>query len=259
MHRPAIAFAVTLALLAPTQAAPSQKSQTFSADYSVTLLGLPVASARFDSTFSGRNFRIEGSLASSGIARLFDKTDGTTSVKGSIDPDGVSPRSFVANYTSGRKKGRTTIRFSGDEVTKFVNVPKPKKRGADWIPVGRQHLKAALDPLSSTLIPATDPSRVCDRTIRVFDGEMRADLKLTHEETGPIRGFEGEAVTCSAQFIPVAGYRKGRKQIEYLKNDSRISVSFMPLGETGFYAPVDASIGTQIGTLRITARNVEVR
>jgi hypothetical protein len=258
MPRLVTAFAAAITLLTPAQAAPGEM-RTFSADYSVTLYGLPVGKARFDSTFDGDRFAIKGSIASSGIARLIEKTNGTTRVQGRIGDDAVLPQSYAVAYVSGDEKESTTIRYSGNKVVETVNTPKPKKRGKDWVPLGDKHLRGALDPLSATLIPAANPAKVCDRTIRFYDGELRADLKLSHAGTGPIRGFEGAAVTCNVQFIPLAGYRQGRKQIEFLKNKSRISISFMPLGDTGLHAPVAASIDTQVGTVRVTARKVDAR
>lgn len=230
------------------------ETRAFRADYTVTLLGLPVAKARFDSTFTGERFRIEGSLSSSGLARIFDDTEGTTRVEGVIRGDGVRPSAFDANYVSGRKKGRTAIRFAGGAVESVVNQPQKKRDPSTWVAVSAAHLKAALDPLSSSLVVAARPEEVCSRTIRFFDGELRADLKLA-----PNGGPDGERVTCTASFVPVAGYRKGRKQIEYLKNRSRIAVTFAPLADTGLYTPVDASVGTQIGTLRILATSIEAR
>ena len=249
-HRLAI---LLLAPLTLGSAAPAPAEQSFRADYSVTLLGLPVARARFDSTFTQRDFRVEGSLSSAGIARIFDKTSGTTKVEGRIGRDGVQPRSFSSAYKSGKKQSRTSIRYSGDTVASVSNTPEPR-RGANWVEVRQSHLKAVLDPISSTLIRTSDPARVCNRTVQVFDGEMRADLKLT-----PRGEPQGERVVCDARFVPVAGYRQGRKQIEFLRNESRITITFAKLGDTGFYTPVDASVGTQIGTLRITASSIVTR
>ena len=62
-----------------------------------------------------------------------------------------------------------------------------------------------------------------------------------------------------ARFVAVSGYRKGRKQIDFLQTKSRIAITFAPLGETGFFTPVDASVGTQIGPVRITAQRIEAR
>lgn len=229
------------------------QTQSFQADYSVTLVGLPVAKASFSSTFSDSAFRIEGRMSSSGIARIFDDTTGTSQVEGTIRRGEVQPRSFSSSYRTGRKHSVTTIRYAGGKVASFENTPEPRK-GSSWVEVTDEHLAAALDPLSATLVPTTDPVRVCDRTVRFFDGELRADIHLSPQsEAGDGR------VTCTARFAPVAGYRQGRKQIEFMKNRSRMTITFAPLGRTGFYAPVDASIGTQIGTLRIAATRVTIR
>lgn len=244
-------LALVLPILASLPAAAAERS--FRADYSVTLLGLPVATARFDSTFSLTDFRIEGSLASAGVARLIDRTTGTTRVEGVIRGESVQPRAFSSSYTSGRKRSRTSIRYSGDRVAAVSNTPEPRK-GKTWVPVEEGHLRAALDPLTATLVPAEDPAKVCDRTVRVFDGEMRADLELT-----PHTAEKNGRVVCNARFVPVAGYRKGRRQIEFLQNESRISVTFARLADTGFYTPVDASVGTQIGPLRIRLSRIVAR
>ena len=245
-----LSLAATTLITAPALA----ETRAFRADYSVTLLGLPVAKASFDSTFDGKRFRIEGSLSSSGIARLFDDTDGTTKVEGVISGGKIRPNAFSANYISGRKKGTTEIRFANGAVKSAVNLPHKTRDPKSWVKASASHLKAALDPLSATLVVASKPSEVCNRTIRFFDGELRADLKL--QQAGPPKD---DRITCAVRFEPVAGYRKGRKQIEYLKKRSRITITFAPAPGTGLYTPVAASVGTQIGTLRIQAMRVTTR
>ena len=237
MKLSATALLFLAALLAGPAAA--QQPRAFRTDYTVTLLGLPIAKARFDSTFAGERFTIEGSLSSSGLARIFDDTVGTTRVEGTIRHGTVLPAAFDADYVSGRKKGTTAIRFSGDAVKSVVNRPQKKRDPKTWVAVSDAHLKAVLDPLSSALVPAASAGEVCRRTIRLFDGELR--------------------ITCDVRFVPVAGYRTDRRQIDYLRNRSRIAITFAPLAGTGLYTPVDASVGTQIGTLRIVATAIETR
>ncbi len=43
----------------------------------------------------------------------------------------------------------------------------------------------------------------------------------------------------------------------FLKNRSRILISFAPLGTTGVYAPIRVSATTEIGTLVVKARRFE--
>src|SRR5690606_36082484 len=110
-----------------------------------------------------------------------------------------------------------------------------------------------------TIIRAKSLEGVCGRTVKMYDGEMRADLVLGFLEKGAIsvQGYEGPTVTCRLSFQPVSGYRKGRKALEFLKNKSLIKVTFAPLGETGIYAPIHATVGTEIGTITIRARRFE--
>lgn len=115
------------------------------------------------------------------------------------------------------------------------------------------------DPLSALMIPAKDARSVCDRSLSVFDGQTRVEIKLAFNGTESFTtgGFTGESVICSAKFIPVSGYQKGKKSIDYLANKSRITISFAALGNSGIYAPVVARIGTRIGTLKIAATRFE--
>ena len=116
-----------------------------------------------------------------------------------------------------------------------------------------------LDPMAATVIHADSLDQVSGRKVKFYDGEMRADLTLTYVSKGTISvpGYKGDTVTCQMGFEPVAGYRKGRKALNYLKNKSRMMVTFAPLGQTGVYAPIHATVGTQIGTLTISAGRFE--
>ncbi len=234
-------------------------AQSFRSEYTISFLGLTLARSKFDSSFDGDRFRLRGSMSSAGIAQIFDDTKGTVSASGRFSGTSPRPDGFVTNYVSGRKAKKTEIGFAGGNVSKVVNVPAPKKRGDDWVPVAKADLRAVLDPLSATLVRADKPEQVCGRTVKMFDGEMRANLVLNYVSTGKVSipGYSGEAVTCSARFVPVGGYRSGHKSIEYLKNRSKIAISFAPIGTTGVYAPVHATVGTQIGTITIRARNFE--
>lgn len=234
---------------------PAEGAQSFVSDYTVSIYGLPIAQSRFNSTFDGDNFTIHGSLSSAGIARVFDSTRGTTTVSGTVGEEAVRPALYLMNYTSGKKRKKIEIRFSKGNVVKTENVPPPRKKGK-WVELRRAHLSAVADPISATLLVADDPSELCSRTIRLYDGEMRADLKLSPAGSRrvSIRGYSGEATVCNARFVPVSGYRADHDSIQYLKNESEISIAFAPIGATGVYAPVQASVGTEIGTLKIEAR-----
>ena len=258
--RKALLFTAAIALaFLPAQGLAASGSKTFSGEYTVTYLGLPVAESTVATTFSGDNFKIKGSLSSAGVGQFFDSTRAKLNVRGKFRGGATRPDAYSVEYTSGKRTKRTSLRFRDGNVSRTDNVPPLKNKGRDWVRLGESDLRAVADPLSWTLVRANKAADVCQRRIKVFDGEMRVDLKLSSAGTEAVAfpGFEGEAVTCNAQFVPVAGYRKGKEAIEFLARESRITIAFAPLGETGVFAPVRATVGTQIGPITIRARRLE--
>ncbi|MDX8518554.1 DUF3108 domain-containing protein [Mesorhizobium dulcispinae] len=260
MLRSSQALAALLAVTVPTTGFAAASPQSFKGEYTVSFLGLSVARATFSSRYDGDNYAINGTVSAAGIAKLFDDTKGTISSKGTISGQQMRPQAFRADYTSGKKASVVDIRFANGGVASTKVVPEPGKRDPkSWVPVGDGDLKSVLDPMAATVIHADSLDKVCGRTVKFYDGEMRADLSLTYASKGSISvpGYKGDTVTCKMGFEPVAGYRKGRKALEFLKNKSRMMVTFAPLGQTGVYAPIRATVGTQIGPLTISARRFE--
>jgi hypothetical protein len=246
-----------LALASMVLPASAQGIQSFRVDYSVSILGLNVARSTFTSTIGPNDFHLNGTLASSGIAKIFDSTEGTMVVRGGMG-DGVQADAYLLSYTSGDKKKRTSVSFSKGAVTKAENVPVRKVNPKRWVPLDKSELTSVTDPISASMVRAASLQDVCNRTIRVFDGEMRADLKLSYVGVKPaeVKGFSGDAVTCRARFVPIGGY-KSSKSIDFMKNKSQIMMTFAPLGTTGVYAPIHVTATTEIGTLTIAARRFE--
>lgn len=227
-------------------------------EYEISIFGLSLARAAIETTVKGRNYSVNGRFMTSGLARIFDDTDGTVYVNGRSVMGRAVPSSFDLVYKHGRKNKSTKIRFAGGNVIDAKNVPPVKKR-APWVSVTPSELLNVSDPITALMISANAIGSVCNRTLNVFDGQTRADIKLTFSGTRSFttRGFTGESVICSAGFVPLAGYQKGKKAINYLRDKSRISISFASMGDSGIYAPVLATIGTQLGTLKIQATRFE--
>lgn len=255
-----VAAAFTCASLAhPAGAAVKEAPQTYNAVYAVSIYGFTVARSQFTSRISGDNFKLEGSIASAGLAAIFDDTKARTIASGRFVKNATLPDNYSVSYTYGKKAKKTTLAFAGGKVSRVTNVPPLEKRGKDWVPIAGKDLIAVTDPISAVLVRAPSLDQVCRRTIKVFDGELRADLRLSPVGTGPVdmAAYRGEAAVCSGKFVPLAGYRPGNKSIRYLRDRSDIRITFAPLGKTGIYAPIHATVGTQIGTVTFRARHIE--
>jgi hypothetical protein len=103
------------------------------------------------------------------------------------------------------------------------------------------------DPLTALLIPADGgdgPSEAaCRRTLSVFDGRRRFDLKLAFKRMDKVKadkGYAGPAVVCAVAFQPVAGHRSSS------------------IAGTRLLAPFRMSIANMLGDLVVQANRFEV-
>jgi len=229
--------------------------ELYSADYSITFLGIKVAESSFASAVSDTNFRMTGSINSAGLGAMFDSTNGTTVSEGTFENSATRPYSYVVAYNYGKTAKRTTLSFSGGRLTSMENVPELPPRRPDWVKVSDADLQNVADPISATLVRAASPAKVCGRTISFFDGEFRADIVLTPAQSKP-SGLAKDTVACDAKLVPVSGYHANNASVKYLRSKSRMQIAFAPLGKTGVYAPVYASVGTQFGPVTIRAERI---
>lgn len=249
--------AAVVALLSVACSVPAGAAeQVFRARYDASLWGFSIGRAEITSRFRGNGFELEGTFGSAGLARLFDPADGTATASGTMSRKHVRPAAYRLSYRSGKKQQLTAIRFAGGRVTQTVNKPPLKKRRANWVPLGNGDLVAVSDPLTALMIPTADAAKVCARTVDVYDGEMHARLVLSPAGAKERLGSGG--VTCRARFVPVAGYRTNRSALKFLRDKAKILVAFAPVGQLGIHSPVEATIGTQVGTVHIRAHPVKV-
>ena len=253
-------IAATLAALLalPSEHASAAEAQMFKSEFSISLYGLPLARTSFTTSVGKKQFSINGAVNSAGVGAIFDDTRGNIAVNGQIGGGGVRPASYALTYVSGKRNKSTSIGFSGGSVVSTRNVPPVKPKG-EWIAVEAAQLRSVSDPLTGMIVRAASLGEACNRTIRVFDGETRADFVMSLLRRGnyATKGYSGPVAECVVRFVPVSGYQKGKKQLEYLRRNKNIRISFAPVGSTGLYAPIAARVGTTIGTVAVDAVRFE--
>ena len=253
-----MAAALSGPLLALPAHVSAAETQTFKSEFSISLYGLPLARTNFTTIVGGKRFSIKGAVRSAGVGAIFDDTKGNIAVDGQIGGNGVRPAAYALAYVSGKKNKSTNIGFSGGSVVSTQNVPPVKPKG-EWIAVEAAQLKAVSDPLTGMVVRAASLGEACARTVRVFDGQTRADfvMSLSRLGTYKTKGYSGPVAECAVRFVPVSGYQKGKKQLEFLRRNKNIRLSFAPIGDTGLYAPIAARVGTTVGTVAVDALRFE--
>ena len=222
-------------------------------DYSVSLVGFPVAHANFVTQVDGASYRISGEMRTSAFTDILSKVRGNASVSGTLAADRLLAKDFLVAYSSGKDTHRIEIQFSNGNVKSATNSPKRTETAEDWVPLSAGDMRTVLDPLSGMVFPAG--SRVCPRSLPIFDGQSRVTLHLAPKGVRPYRtkGFAGDAVVCSIRFEPKSGYRKGSSGIQYLRQLKTMEIWFAKNERGGFYAPVYAKVPTKIGQVIVAA------
>ncbi|WP_075291445.1 DUF3108 domain-containing protein [Pararhizobium arenae] len=221
-------------------------------DYSISLAGLPIAKASFRTKLDSGRYRISGTLKSAGIADILSSTSGQTSVSGTIGRDRLNASEYSMRYKSGKKGRAIDVQFRNGTVTSATMTP-PRRIPKNWVPVTKGDMRNVVDPLSGLIFPAK--ARVCPKTLPIFDGESRLDLKLSPKGTKPFKteGFSGDVIVCGVKFVPKSGYRKGREDVEYLRKLESMEIWFAMAETVNVYAPVYVRIPTSLGPVTVWA------
>ena len=241
------------ALFLAANVVPAAAERSFGASYVVSLYGLTIGKADFVGTIGAMQYRIDGHLSSAGVAEVFSRMQGEISAHGRITGQRIRPTSFLLDYLYDDKRRRTRIAFADNQVSETTLTPAPTGRRDSWIEVADRHLVNVLDPISATILLADSPKAVCEQVLKLYDGELRANLVLS-----PVGTTDKGAVVCKVRFLPIAGYHRDNKSMIYARDKSRITFTYSPLGD-GAYGLAAASIGTQIGTFRLSLRRLDLR
>lgn len=228
------------------------EDKTRTSDYDITLGIIPIATASFSSAFEGRSYRITGTFKSAGIADVFTHVSGKSSVRGRMVGDRLKADNYNLVYSQGKKTRVYNVDYRDGNVVDTTVTPPAKRNPDTWIPVTPKDLQSVFDPLSGLIFPSN--SKICPTHVPIYDGESRLDLRLSPAGTKPFSadGFKGDAIVCKVRYLPKSGYRRGRSDIEYLRQ-TPMEVWFAKTSDADFYVPVYARIPTKLGPLYVTA------
>ncbi len=264
-------LAATLVILAalPAAAALTLVVSAAAADtrlelnYGVTVAGFPVGRAYLKFELNDRDYRVFGAGRTTGIVSLISDGHGKVTAKGTLNDGQPVPAVFTYEATDDDGRETLNMAFSGNRVGKIeIDPPIQRYKLKRRVPLERSHKINVLDPLSALFIPA-DASKVCNRTLPIFDGEQRFDLVLTHKRIERFRGgkenFKGKVVVCAVSYRPIAGFRPDKKEVVEMQRKSGMEIWMAPIGDTGIMAPISGRLGTSIGPIVISAKRFQLK
>jgi hypothetical protein len=224
------------------------------ARYTASLAGLPIGRGAWVIDVGDDQYTAAASGMTTGILSVFASGKGTGASRGHVRSDGLSPNTYASSITSNSMTEEMRVALTNGNV-KDVTITPPTPFNRDRLPLTEADKHGVIDPMSGvlTLPPGNGNSLgpdACRRTIPMFDGRMRFDLHMSFRRMDTVRavkGYQGPAVVCLVQFVPVAGYVPDRPAVKYLVAQRDIEVYLAPLMGTRILVPFKLTVPTPLG------------
>jgi hypothetical protein len=254
MHRRAC-VGVAAAVLAVAGYTPAARADSkLEARYVASVAGIPIGSGTWIVDIGESRYLAAASGSTAGLLRVFVGGQGTSAVRGTLVGGRPVTSTYAAtiNTTSASSSVRLTI---ADGNVKESKVEPPIDEDPERVPLTHASEQGVLDPMTASLLRAPGQGsllapEVCDRTLPIFDGRLRYDLKLAYKRMESVhveKGYSGPAVVCSVTFSPLAGHIPSRTALKYIAKQHDIELWLAPIGGTRVLIPIRAEGPTPIG------------
>jgi hypothetical protein len=247
-------------LAAPLPAA-AGSGVTLEASYIIAISGLTIGRADVRSRFTDHGYAAAISGSTYGVSRLVSDAQATLSGAGRVVGGTIVPASY--NLTTSEEGFQTSVNMTmrGRSVVALEAVPS-LPLASDRVPITPAAKQDVVDPVGAFVIaldrPNMAPQAICDRTVRVFDGWKRFDIRLSFKESHKVddgdSAYVGDVIVCAARYQPVAGHRTSDDSVTFMADNKRLEIGLARVKDTNYMVPYTILIGTKVGDLTINAR-----
>ncbi len=243
------------------QSVPAAAQGKLEAEYEASLAGIPLGKGSWVVDIGPDQFTATVAAGSAGMMKSLGSGTGSGASNGRVVSGQLIPANYLSTVNYGPKNETIRITLSGGNVKDSAIEPAPVVH-PNRIEVTEAHLRNVLDPMTGSLLRVggigdpLGPDACKNKSVSIFDGRMRYDLKLDYKRMEMVkaaRGYQGPAVACAVYFTPIAGYVPDRYAIKYIAAQKNMEIWFAPIAGTRVLAPFRIVIPTPIGTGLIEA------
>lgn len=236
-------------------------SKTHNTVFNVKFGALTVGNLKFGVSVDGKDYELTGKGKTQGLADWFASGKADIRSDGLLDGDHLIAAKHYLSVTENKKKATLNMSFANGAVQNVSLVPDKRKtkKAKKYVLITPDDLKNVVDPASTLVVPielgkASDPTAVCGRTYRVYDGETRYDMKLSYKSNQKIKtkGYDGFAYVCKLQYIPVAGHKRKHENTKRMAENNDMEIWLAPISagtETqSIFTAIKIVVPTWLGT-----------
>ena len=223
------------------------------ATYSATLFGFPIGHISWTVELRNNRFTSAATGGISGLLRIFSDGHGDVSAQGNLSGGEPIASHFALTLIAGKWSDDVRIQFRGNKAQEYVtSLPAP---GSNQVPITDANRTGVLDPMTALLVPIpgagkTAVPEACERTIPIFDGHTRYNLRLSFKRVDTVNNegvYQGPVIVCAVKFFPVAGYDPRHFLVTYLAAQRDIEIWLAPIAGSRLMVPYRMSMPTPMG------------
>jgi len=229
--------------------------------YRLSFNGFDVGTYKFISRYNGKSYSATGRTEISALFGAF-KWTGSFAGSGAVDGGMPRPASFEMSYKTKSKLTSVKLAFNGPRVASIALVPN-KPPSPDTIKVKPENLQNVFDPISATLaISNAKSADACNRTIPIFDGKARFDLRLSLKGREQLKeqrpsGQPPELIVCRVKYVPIAGHKPKDFENPWIDYD-HIEIALRSIPSAGIYVPYRITVPSTVGPAVMTADTINI-
>ena len=209
-----------------------------------------------------KEYAISAHGRAGGLMKALVDGEGSFSTRGTITDDHPVPTKFSSKLVSNAETSDVTMVLDEGSVKELAASPPPS---SGRVPVTEANRQGIVDPLTAMLFSAaTDgdglSQQACRRTLPIFDGQQRYDLKLAFKHRDKVtaeKGYAGPVVVCSLRYEPIAGHNASTTLVKYLSEGREMEIALAPITGTRLLVPFRMSVVSILANLMIEANRFE--
>jgi hypothetical protein len=255
-------FGFLLVLVVATAVAPlpAYAQGKLEAHYEASLAGIPIGKGTWVIDITDTRYTAAATGTTTGLIRAFTGGQGTSAAHGTLHAGAPVNSTFASTIATGHKTDEVHLTVVSG-VVKESRVDPPLETEPERIPLTDEHRKGILDPMTASLLRTPGASNplapeACQRTVAIFDGRLRYDLRLAFKRMDHVKadkGYAGPVVVCAVYFSPIAGFIPMRSAIRYLVKQRDIEAWLAPIAGTRVLVPYRVQGPTPIGRMVLEA------
>jgi hypothetical protein len=258
-----LAAGSAFALITATVGDRAHAEGNLDASYTISFARIPVGEITATAVFGQNEYAISARVRAGGVLKaLLVDGEASFSTDGTIKSDYPVATTFTSKIVSKAEISDVTMVLDEGNVKELAVTPPPS---ADLVPVTKANRQAIVDPLTALLFSAAAAGAAlfqeeCRRTLPIFDGHQRYDLKLAFKRMDKMtaeKGYAGPVVVCSVSYEPIAGHRANIPLLKYLSEGREIEIALAPIAGTRLLAPFRLSVVSTLANLMIEADRFE--